>query len=285
MASSNAENSIEKCSLTALQRQSAFPDMNSFESNENFVICDSNHTDCLLTVEFPLKNAWYYLAITSNCNYSISVITNDDCYSSRESSNALMSSLESNNNNNNNTNSLLMKLLAIQQCTLKTAPPIETFRFIGPTYFSVKYYFNSNYNRSNALLIKEDRKPYFIEFLVDLANSGGTLNFMLANNLIYDQNYEQYQQLFSKLDLNNNTNSSFGPKTLNYNKNLADVRIMVNICLLYNSMNYQKCPHGYSLSSQSFANVYSNLKLSVAYPMIGMWYLAIWKECFDIGTK
>lgn len=258
--------------------------MNSFENNENFAICDSNQTDCLLTVDYPLKNAWYYLAITSNCNYSISVLTNEECTTAREAANSLTNNLDSINNNNNNS-SLLIRLLSSQQCIAKTAPPIETFRFIGPTYFSVKYYFNSNYNRSNALLIKEDRKPYFIEFLVDLANSGGTLNFMLANNLIYDQNYEQYQQLFSKLELNNNTNSSFGSKTPNYNKNLADVRIMVNACLLYNSMNYQKCPDGYSLSSQSFANVYSNLKLSVAYPMIGMWYLAVWKECFDIGTK
>jgi len=257
--------------------------MNLFENNENFAICDSNQTDCLLIVEYPLKNAWYYLSITSNCNYSINVLANEECPTFLEGANALTNTLNTTTNN-----SLLMKLLTTQQCNIKNASPIETFRFIGPTYFSVKYYFNSNYNRSNALLIKEDHKPYFIEFLVDLANSGGTLNFMLANNLIYDQNYEQYQQLFSKTELknnNNSTNSSFGSKTPNYNKNLADVRIMVNVCLLYNSMNYKKCPDGYSLSSQSFANVYSNLKLSVAYPMIGMWYLAVWKECFDVGTK
>ena len=72
---------------------------------------------------------------------------------------------------------------------LKLSPPIETFRFIGPTYFSVKYYFNSNYNRSNTLLIRNERKPYFIEFLVDLANNGGTLNFHLVNNLVTDPNY------------------------------------------------------------------------------------------------
>src|SRR5437868_5224333 len=87
-------------------------------------------------------------------------------------------------------NFLLLNPLKLSQYCSKLTGPIETFRFIGPTYFSVKYYFNSNYNRSNALLVRNEKKPYFIEYLVDLANNGGTLSIYIVNNLIFDPTFD-----------------------------------------------------------------------------------------------
>ena len=191
---------------------------------------------------------------------------------------------------------------------LTTAPPIETFRFIGPTYFSVKYYFNSNYNRSNALLVQNDRKPYFIEFLVDLANNGGTLNFVLVNNLALNPNYgiDSTTKTSTTTTTTTTSTTSVMSKNATVNAtshrmaylfdysvpnrmkdfNLADIKIFLHVCLLYNSMStYKNCPEGYKLVTQSFTNIFTTMQLNVAYPMMGKWYMAVWKECVDSKTK
>lgn len=124
------------------------------------------------------------------------------------------------------------------------------------------------------MLIKTEREPYFIEFLVDLANNGGTLNFKLANNLVLDPNY-RYDFM------NNVTNSS---KMKDYD--LTNVKIVVKACLLHNSMsNYDRCPTGYELSTLSYTNRYTNMAVSIPYPMMGKWFLAVWKECYDLKTE
>jgi hypothetical protein len=185
--------------------------------------------------------------------------------------------------------------------------PIETFRFIGPTYFSVKYYFNSNYNRSNSLLISNERTPYFIEFLVDLANNGGTLNFVLVNNLALNPSYGgTFADPINSNNNNNNNartlfkyNSTLNERQVEYTMqssnnintrvkemNLADVDIYLHVCLMYNSMStYKNCPDGYKLVTQSYTNIFTTLQMNVAYPMMGKWYMAVWKECVDSKTK
>jgi hypothetical protein len=177
-------------------------------------------------------------------------------------------------------------------------PPIETFRFIGPTYFSVKYYFNSNYNRSNSLLITNERTPYFIEFLVDLANNGGTLNFVLVNNLALNPSYGASDSMSGgrtlfkqnstlnerqvEYSMQNNVNNNNRIKEMN----LADVDVYLHVCLMYNSMStYKNCPDGYKLVTQSYTNIFTTLQMNVAYPMMGKWYMAVWKECTDSKTK
>jgi hypothetical protein len=61
-------------------------------------------------------------------------------------------------------NYLFIYLLDCNNCQ----QPIETFRFIGPSYFLVKYYFNSiNNNKSNTISINDD-KVFFIELLTDV---------------------------------------------------------------------------------------------------------------------
>lgn len=183
-------------------------------------------------------------------------------------------------------------------------PPIETFRFIGPTYFSVKYYFNSNYNRSNSLLITNERTPYFIEFLVDLANNGGTLNFVLVNNLALNPSYNAAATSAVATDPINSggrtlfkQNSTLNERQVEYSMqnninirakemNLADVDIYLHVCLMYNSMStYLNCPDGYKLVTQSYTNIFTTLQMNVAYPMMGKWYMAVWKECVDSKTK
>lgn len=292
----------KNCTMNALLRQSAFPDMATFQNNNDYIICRSNASsqdpNCKLSIDYPLSNTWHYVAVTSDCEYSVRVVPLNECQSSSSPANS--TSL--------NAIPELFKQLkptsSNQHCSKTYSQPIETFRFIGPTYFSVKYYFNSNYNRSNALLVRNDRKPYFIEFLVDLANNGGTLNFLLVNNLVYDSNYEQETTTTttttttsSKLNLTDSETffSMFNrsERNLKFNidprmkdSSLADVRVILHACLLYNSMTlYSKCPEGYELVTQSYTNIFTSLQLNIAYPMMGKWYLAIWKECFDINTK
>lgn len=305
---------VKNFTLTALLRQSAFPDMTSFKANDDFIVCQFNSTlTCKLTIDYPLVNTWYYLATTSDCDYKIDVLPQGDC----ETSTFL-------NNNNNKPLSFINNTVAVASTSsaltnnsdllknsncLKLEGSIETFRFIGPTYFSVKYYFNSNYNRSNALLIRNQQKPYFIEFLVDLANNGGTLNFQLVNNLVHDPSYFDLNNnnhanantsSFDNLNISNSSNSSSSalldklvntqlnlhPNNKIKDFNIADVKVMLHICLLYNSMNmYKKCPSGYEIVTQSITNVYSNIQMNIAYPYIGKWYLAVWKECLDAKTN
>ena len=220
-------------------------------------VCNYNTTTlnpqgCELSVSYPMSSTWYYIAVTSNCSYNILVDSQLSCFTSNGASYALVS----------------------QQCT-KLSPPIDTFRFIGPTYFSVKYYFNSNNNRSNSILVQSSDKPYFIEFLVDLSNNGGTLNFKLINNLVRDSSFNSYD---------NNINLTNGSAMYDYD--LSNVNVVLKVCLLFNSMaNYKNCPGGYELSTRSFPNQYSNLAMSVPYPMMGKWYLTMWKECYDATTE
>jgi len=295
------KNNNKLCSLTALVRQSAFPDMTSFKANDDYILCNStsNVSSCKITVDYPVVNQWYYIGITSDCEYKLEVIPTGDCDS------YFLNSINTANSSVNTTFSTTLSSLSSSTSNLllncpKSDNPIETFRFIGPTYFSVKYYFNSNYNRSNALLVRNQNKPYFIEFLVDLANNGGTLNFQIINNLIYDPSYLELSQIYlntPNLVNNNSTNSTLiayeqfiNNQAKNTNKmkdfNLADVKVMLHACLLYNSMNnYKKCPPGYQVVVQSVTNVYNNVQLNVAYPFIGKWYLAVWKECLDAKSK
>ena len=284
----------QNCSLTALLRQSAFPDMTLFRNNNDFISCQSNQTtssaNCKLNIDYPLTNTWYYLAVTSDCNYTININTPNDC--GLQNSQLAVSNESSLSKLIETTLFGLGKARNILHCS-KLSPPIETFRFIGPTYFSVKYYFNSNYNRSNALLVRNEIKPYFIEFLVDLANNGGTLNFVLVNNLVFDPNYDAEHSTASYFAPNNSSNTTTQTYQIKYQQqssrmrdfNLADVKIFLRACLLYNSMDYRNCPPGYELITQSFTNIFTTLQLNVAYPMMGKWFLAVWKECYDANTN
>lgn len=121
------------------------------------------------------------------------------------------------------------------------------------------------------MIIANEQKPYFIEFLVDLSSNGGTLNFKLINNLIRNPGYSELNQ----------SNESF------YNdNNLEGVRIELKTCLLFNSMSkYKECPTGYESQTLSEYKKYSNIVLKVPYPMMGKWYLTIWKECYNMSTK
>ena len=321
------------CKITSLLRQSAFPDMVVFTNNDRSAICDfnnnsSNLTDCRLAIDYPMTNTWYYIGVASECPYALSVILPTDCVAETQQTLALFNqtfpSLMSNN-------FLLLNPARLSQYCSKLTGPIETFRFIGPTYFSLKYYFNSNYNRSNALLVRNEKKPYFIEFLVDLANNGGTLSIYIVNNLIFDPSYDpsktasntkppsaatanaasaETKRLFSVL--NNVNDTAYNGRSINnqsetvgnenveqqvryysnqfranaHDVSLADVRIMLHACLLFNSMSsYENCPPGYKVSVQSYTSIFSNIQMNVPYPMMGKWYLAIWKECFNINTK
>jgi hypothetical protein len=254
----------QNCSLTALLRQSAFPDMTLFRNNNDFISCQTNSTSCKLNIDYPLTNTWYYLAVTSDCNYTINVNTPNDC--GIQISPLAMANETSLSKLIENTLFGLGKAKNMLHCA-KLSPPIETFRFIGPTYFSVKYYFNSNYNRSNALLVRNEIKPYFIEFLVDLANNGGTLNFVLVNNLVYDPSYDAEHSTASSFfndkpaNASNTTTQAYQIKHQNRMKdfNLADVKIFLRACLLYNSMDYRNCPPGYELITQSFTNIFKNV--------------------------
>lgn len=298
----NAENTTKQCRMTALLRQSAFPDMNIFSNNNGFLQCDHNSTNCQLNISYPMTNTWYYLALASDCAYDVTVLTLNDCQSETKQQLAILNQTLGNVY-------LLNDPAKISQYCSKLTGPIETFRFIGSTFFSVKYYFNSNYNRSNALLVRNDRKPYFIEFLVDLANNGGTLSIYIVNNLIYDPSFDIQASKFSMpaststKSANETHNSTVIDKenieqqmrqfnqyrsgSMSYESmSLSDVKVMLYACLLFNSMStYDKCPEGYLVSVQSYTNIFSNIQMNIPYPMMGKWYLAIWKECFNINTK
>ena len=264
------------CELTALLRQSAFPDMTMFTKNDDFILCKTggalNQSSCELKIDYPLSNAWIYVGISSSCNYTLDVDSTRDCYPSH-------SSLVSQPIGLTTEVAGLTRTGLSQEC-LKLAPPIETFRFIGPTYFSVKYYFNSNYNRSNSVLIRSDQKPYFIEFLVDLANNGGTLSFSLINNLVIDPNYPTTEVI-------DNASMALTNQSSRANEfNISGIKIVLKTCLLFNSMSsYKSCPTGYDQSTLSFTNIYTNLRMNIPYPMMGKWYLALWKECYNSSTK
>jgi hypothetical protein len=312
----NTVDSLNYCTLTALLRQSAFPDMVNFYNNEEYIICSKNetNTNCTLSIDYPMSNTWYYLGVTSTCNYTISITQQNGCKSSKVCYD--ISVLNESDIDLVKEEIKKQKSINGSEC-LKSSPPIDTFRFIGPTYFSVKYYFNSNYNRSNSILVRNDRKPYFIETLIDFANNGGTLSFFLVNNLVldpnYNYNYDSKQTTQANINLNNsktiitellysnNSNmtensiifeqSRLGSFSNNPNNkykefNLSDIRVMLYVCVLFNSMSkYKKCPEGYGLMTQSLTNMYTNVQMNIPYPMMGKWYIAVWKECFDKSTK
>ena len=322
--SNSNSNSNSNCSIVALMRQSAFPDMITFANNAAFKRCTSTSNgsssardSCTLSALYPLKDTWYYLAVTSDCNYTL------DVYASAPSVTTLSGVCSSSNNSSSSSNNCS----GIVASPASIPAPIETFRFIGPTYFAVKYYFNSNYNRSNALLVRADQTPYFIEFLVDLANSGGTLHFYMITNLIYDlfaaesaqsssttstsnpqlnytttgasnNNNNNYtynnagnlsydEQFEAAMRSSSNNMNNMNAWTNNNNNNgtrlnaaVDEVKVMLRACLLYNSMaTYRECPPGYEVATQSHGSLFTNMQLNVAYPQIGKWYLAIWKEC------
>jgi hypothetical protein len=263
-----------ECNMISLLKQSTFPDMTQFTSNDDFGACHMNSTslfNCIMSVEYPIDNTIYYLAIKSNCNYTITIKNNkliNECGNECQQSSKI----------------------------------IDTFRFIGPTYYSVKYYFNSNYNRSNGLLIRnQHRKPYFIKYLVDLANNGGTLNMYISTSLIIDPLIKDKIKESSSIEVKSMNPFSFPNifstttsttstlpigSEIKLMNNISNIKVMVNICFLYNSMsNYNKCPDGYSVSTQAFTNIYTTMHLNIAYPMMGNWYLAIWKECFNLNSN
>jgi hypothetical protein len=68
----------QNCSLTALLRQSAFPDMTQFKNNNDYALCQAadqalDTKKCRVQIDYPLVDTWHYLAISSNCNYTIDV--------------------------------------------------------------------------------------------------------------------------------------------------------------------------------------------------------------------
>ncbi len=137
--------------------------------------------------------------------------------------------------------------------------PVETFRFIGPSYFLSKYYFNTNNNnRSNTVLLNNDLM--FVELRMDQSNSGGTLYMYFMNTIM---------------------------KTNTTNSSVNDIELDLNICLLFNTMDYMKCPKEYYLLSKSVLNSTDlhNLIINVPYPMMGKWYVALWKTCKILSTK
>lgn len=61
------------CALTALLRESALPITGSLSSNDNFIQCNQTTSQCSLNFTNPLTNTWYYVAVTSSCNYTLSL--------------------------------------------------------------------------------------------------------------------------------------------------------------------------------------------------------------------
>ena len=147
------------------------------------------------------------------------------------------------------------------------------------------------------MLITNKRTPYFIEFFVDLANSGGTLNFVLVNNLALNPSYGGL--VADPINNNNNNNartlfkynSTLNERQVEYTiqssnnintrvkeMNLADADINLYVCLMYNSMStYNNCKDGSKLVTQSYTNIFTALKMNVAYPIMGKWYMAVWE--------
>ena len=140
--------------------------------------------------------------------------------------------------------------------------PIETFRFVGPSSFHVKYYFNSlnSNNRSNTITMT-DETVYFVEYLVDQSSNGGTIYVSLVNSL-YNVNKSA-----ALVDATNQIQS-------------------IHACVLFNSRDFKRCKDGFKLvaNSTTFGSI-ENLQLNIPYPMMGKWYLAIWKQCYDSQKK
>ncbi len=134
---------------------------------------------------------------------------------------------------------------------------IKTYRLIETTSdFSIKYFFNSSLSAKQSQLIIEGKNLYFYEFIIDLSNIGGSLNFIVNKITMHQKSFKK--ELF------------------------LGIEIYLHACLMFNSMDIRKkCNGGYKIVTQSFSHNFSSIELNVAYPMIGKWYLALWKECID----
>jgi hypothetical protein len=101
----------------------------------------------------------------------------------------------------------------------------------------------------------EENTPYYYEFIIDSSNVGGSLNFNINN----------------KLAINSLTSKK---------ENILGFEIHLHACLMFNSMDIlKKCTGGYKIKRQSFSDKFTSLNVNVAYPMLGKWYLALWKNC------
>ena len=175
--------------------------------------------------------------------------------------------LRLNDNKNLSVNDFFNKYKAETKCEAIFAQSliIKTFRLIETTsFFTIKYYFNSNLSEKHSQLIIKEKYSYFYEFNTDLSNIGGSLYFHITTTLIA-----------------NSFNSPNETKEI-----LTNVNIYLHACIMFNSMDIKKkCIGEYKLVSQSFLYKFTSLKVNVAYPMIGKWYMAVWKDCIDTKNK
>jgi hypothetical protein len=141
-------------------------------------------------------------------------------------------------------------------------------------------------------MLLNDDKIYFIELLSDLSNYGGTMYLYLINNLVkVSSSIAMASAAATAADTNttlfvNETvvDSSGANNSQKQQQQLP--QIILRGCFLFESMNYKKCPDGYHITASTDAhNEIHNTMLNVPYPMIGKWYLALWKECVDRETK
>lgn len=131
--------------------------------------------------------------------------------------------------------------------------------------------------------------------LVDQASYGGTMYIYLINHLVKQASQQlttssstktnnQTTNFTNIVQLKNNINEINGTTTAY--KSFKLPQIVLYGCLLYESLNYKKCPNGYDIVAKTDINDdFTNIILNIPYPMIGKWYLALWRECYDRLTK
>jgi len=205
-------NTSLSCSLTALLSESTMPNTATYSNNDVYITCTLQSSNCSLSIQLPLINAWYYLGVSSNCNYTVNLNVN----------------------------------------SLGITSPIKTTRFLSPSSFYSVFYLASYYN--NIFTFNTDQTPYFIEFIIDQTNNGGTLSLNVAYKLISLMNSSS-----------------------------LIVNIQLNGCLMFNTLyNYINCPQGYSFNGLSNLTTFNSLIMDIPYPMIGKWYLALWRSCFSL---
>lgn len=129
---------------------------------------------------------------------------------------------------------------------------LKTTRILGSNPYNTKYYLNP----SNTYTLETDSTPNFFEYLFDHSTIGGTLNLRVSNRIA------------ASTQLPNNLSVYF------------------NGCLMFNSLDhYTDCSKGYKLKTRASLSDSSSSQLSIAYPMSGNWYLAMWQECLDSATN
>lgn len=104
-------NPTSLCSLTGLLREAALPILASKLGNDAYITCNQTTINCSLSFQTPLSDTLYYVAISSNCNYTISLTVN----------------------------------------SLSSSAPVKTTRFISSSSFITKYYLTSNSNNVVSL--------------------------------------------------------------------------------------------------------------------------------------